>query len=322
MPLDDLVSVIETLQQRIREHGDALHQNEYRTRMALIDPLLTVLGWDTADPSLVMPEYSVSGQRVDYALLGRDSKPAATLEAKKLDEPLASHLMQMLNYSNAAGIKYAGLTDGNHWELYDVFKPSQLEERRLLDLRITDIPALESALQLLLLWRPNLASGQPVAASQPILSPLMRAPSPVEPFAKTQTPTTRPPVLPSFEGWTSLASFVAKTGSNPPSEILFPDGSRDTITRWRHIVEQTVKWLWSRNLLTHSNVPLASGKRRYIVNTVPQHPAGNAFKQGIPVTETPLFVEGNISSIACIANAKALMNHCGQDQALVRLNLN
>ena len=102
MPLDDLVSVIETLQQRIREHGDALHQNEYRTRMALIDPLLTALGWDTADPSLVMPEYSVSGQRVDYALLGRDSKPAATLEAKKLDEPLPpnanAELLQRCRY--------------------------------------------------------------------------------------------------------------------------------------------------------------------------------------------------------------------------------
>ena len=254
MPLDDLVNVIETLQQRIREHGDALHQNEYRTRMALIDPLLTALGWDTADPSLVMPEYYVSGQRVDYALLGRDSKPAATLEAKKLDEPLASHQMQMLNYSNAAGIKYAGLTDGNHWELYDVFKPSQLEERRLLDLRIADIPALESALKLLLLWRPNLESGQPVAASQPILSPPMRSPTPVEPFAKTQTPT-------SVEGWTSLSSFVAKTGTNPPSEILFPDGSRETIARWRHIVEQTVKWLWAISLLTHSNVPLETGPK-------------------------------------------------------------
>ena len=50
MPLDDLVKVIETLQQRIRDHGDSLRQNEIRTRVALIDPLLTALGWDVADP--------------------------------------------------------------------------------------------------------------------------------------------------------------------------------------------------------------------------------------------------------------------------------
>ena len=49
MPLDDLVHVIETLQQRIKDHGDSLRQNETRTRMALIDPLLQALGWDVAD---------------------------------------------------------------------------------------------------------------------------------------------------------------------------------------------------------------------------------------------------------------------------------
>ena len=63
MPLDDLVSVIEAIKQRIREHGDTLRQNETRTRMALIDPLLTALGWDVADPGLVTPEYDVSGRR-------------------------------------------------------------------------------------------------------------------------------------------------------------------------------------------------------------------------------------------------------------------
>lgn len=60
MPLDDLVSVIETLQQRVREHGATLRENETRTRMALIDPLLVALGWDVSDPAVVTPEYNVS----------------------------------------------------------------------------------------------------------------------------------------------------------------------------------------------------------------------------------------------------------------------
>ena len=38
--LDDLVDVIETLQRRINDHGPSLRENETRTRMALIDPLL------------------------------------------------------------------------------------------------------------------------------------------------------------------------------------------------------------------------------------------------------------------------------------------
>ena len=125
--LDELVAIIQTLQTRIREHTATLRENETRTRMALIDPLLKVLGWDTADPSLVTPEYNVAGRAADYALLQGDGKPAATIEAKKLGEPLESHRMQMLNYSNVAGVQYAGLTDGNRWELYEVFKQAPLD---------------------------------------------------------------------------------------------------------------------------------------------------------------------------------------------------
>ena len=47
MLLDDLVGVIETLKERIATHGATLREYETRTRMALIDPLLQALGWDT-----------------------------------------------------------------------------------------------------------------------------------------------------------------------------------------------------------------------------------------------------------------------------------
>ena len=50
MGLDDLVARIELLQARIRSHKAALRENETRTRMALIDPLMPALGWDVSDP--------------------------------------------------------------------------------------------------------------------------------------------------------------------------------------------------------------------------------------------------------------------------------
>ena len=118
MPLDDLVSVIETLKARLHTHRQVLQANETRTRMALIDPLLQALGWDTADPALVLPEYDLSGKRADYALLGGTGKPVAFVEAKRLGNRLASHRMQIVNYANLSGVPYAGLTDGNQWEFY------------------------------------------------------------------------------------------------------------------------------------------------------------------------------------------------------------
>ena len=42
MLLDELITVIETLKQRITDHGAILRDNETRSRMALIDPLLQV----------------------------------------------------------------------------------------------------------------------------------------------------------------------------------------------------------------------------------------------------------------------------------------
>ena len=111
MPLDDLVSVVETLKSRLQTHRHVLQANETRTRMALIDPLLQALGWDTADPALVLPEYEVSGQRErpDYALLDGAGKPVALVEAKRLGEPLVSHRMQIVNYANLSGVPYARL---------------------------------------------------------------------------------------------------------------------------------------------------------------------------------------------------------------------
>lgn len=142
--------------------------DETRTRVALIDPLLRALGWDVADPAVVMPEYKVGNRSADYALLRCDGRVDAALEAKRLGESLGSHREQMLTHTNMAGIGYAGLADGNRWELYEVFKAGHLEERRLLDVSIAKAPAHASALKLLLLWRPNLSSGQPVEAGTPL----------------------------------------------------------------------------------------------------------------------------------------------------------
>ena len=211
MPLDDLVQVIETLQQRIRDYGDSLRQNEIRTRVALIDPLLTALGWDVAEPGLVTAEYNIGNGRADYALLVPANKPAALVEAKHLGEQLESpnHQEQVFTYALMQQVKYAGLTDGNHWVLDDVSDFSG--ERRKLDVNIANIPAHQCALKFLLLWQPNLSLGQPVVAEEPIFS---------------DGPKTKPVnggggTLPPPDGWTSLADFRFVSGGKAPLIVTF-----------------------------------------------------------------------------------------------------
>ena len=259
MGLDDLVARIELLQARIRSHKAALRENETRTRMALIDPLMHALGWDVSDPGVVRPEYKVSGGWADYALLRPDGLPAATVEAKKLGDSLASHRMQMLNYANAAGIDYAGLTDGDHWELYNVFKPVPLEEKRILEVSITDDPAHESALKLLLLWRPNLESGQPVAASASIL---------------VKGPRPPPPPPPPPPDWVALSEYSPPANTQCPAAIRFWDGSERTLSHWNEILFFTVEKLYTEGLLTVGDAPIIKSKEKYIVHTEPVHPSG------------------------------------------------
>ena len=304
--LDDLVARIELLQARIRSHKAALRENETRTRMALIDPLMHALGWDVSDPGVVTPEYKVSNGWADYALLRPDGQPAATVEAKKLGEALASHRMQMLTYANASGIDYAGLTDGDHWELYSVFKRVQLEEKRILKVSIANDPAHESALKLLLLWRPNLESGQPVEARAPILGEAQSG--------------EQPPAPPESPGWIALSKYNPPPSTQCPAAIRFWDGSERTLSHWNEILTLTVEKLYTEGLLTVDDAPIQLlGKKTYNVHTEPVHPTGRPFSTHKKINGTPLFVNVKLNAKRAIHHTKKLLQRYGQNPAHVYL---
>ena len=325
MPLEDLVSVIETLKQRIRDHGGSLRQNETRTRAALIDPLLTALGWDVSDPALVTPEYRVEVGWADYALRGPGTQPSAVVEAKRLGSFLENHLDQAVGYCITQGISYAAITDGNHWQLYRTFEPVPISEKRVLDISLDSASAHECVLNFLLLWRPNLSTGKAIAANEPLLYQPPSTGSSVQQTSEPGSnymPEPSPPKSPVSEnGWVQLADFVPKTGTKPPTEIRFPDNTNSQIKIWRHVEQRTVEWLWEKGLLNAANLPVQSSPQRYIVHTSPQHPQGNQFAQVVPLTGTPLYLEGNVSSLASTANAKTLLTHCDQSLLEVLLKL-
>ena len=283
--------------------------------MALIDPLMHALGWDVSDPGVVTPEYKVGDGWADYALLRPDGLPVATVEAKKLGAALAAHRMQMLNYANASGIDYAGLTDGNHWELYDVFKRGQLEERRILKVSIANAPAHESALKLLLLWRPNLESGQPVTASAPILGE-SRRPTPklrgVEqvPVRRSESPD-----------WVALSEYSPPAGTQCPAAIRFWDGSEQTLSHWSEILTLAVEKLYTEGLLTVDDTPIQWREKTYSVHTEPVHPTGIPFVNHRSINGTPLFVNVNLNAGQVRQNAKRLLQRYGQNPADVYLQV-
>jgi len=254
-----------------------------------------------------MPEYSVSGGKADYALLSQKGHPTAAIEAKRLEEPLHSHLLQMVSYSAMAGIKYAGITDGDQWELYDVLRPVALAERRILDLKISGSSPYYCALKLLLLWRPNLASGEVKAPNRPIAVPH----SIVDPV---------PPVS-DLIVWKALSKFVVNKTTILPDFIRFPDGSEHPLQAWNSFILQTVEWLWSKDLLTTGNLSDFSSKDRHLVHTEAVHPSGKQFFNPKSIAGTPLIVEANLDRINSVKRTKSLFTGCGQDLSRVHLGV-
>lgn len=313
MPLDDLVSVIEMLQQRIRDHGTTLRENETRTRMALIDPLLTALGWDVSDPAAVTPEYSAGDGRADYALLN-EGRPAVLIEAKHLNEPLERirHQDQVFGYARRSRIKFAGITDGDTWVLEDL---SVFEgEPRILDISIANTPTHECALKLLMLWRPNLASGQPMPAEKSLfgLPPDEDgAPTPNSDGVRGRREILRNKDEEPIDDWITLSNLIVQRGSAPPQAIRFGNGPEQTIGRWRDILTKVVAWTWSQGYLNDADIPLRLGRQRYLIHTEAVHPTGREFAGPVPIVGSPLYVEANLSAPDCAKHAINLLTHCG-----------
>ena len=333
MLLEPLVSTIEMIKERIATHGPSLRQNETRTRMALIDPLLQSLGWDSSDPALVTPEYRVDVGWADYALLGAGNKPAAVIEAKRLGSVVENHLEQAVGYCIQQGIPYVGVTDGDHWQLYRTFEPVPLVEKLVLDVSVASTPTHEAALKLLLLWQRNLASGQPVAAEAPVLvsrlddSLLSTAPLVNREQPDLVNPTlVQPPSSVAYQqevmpqpgglaeatstkrGWLPLSEIKPK-GGDAPNSIRFPDSMPIEINRgWADAWFRVCEWLASTGKLTELDCPISISERasRYLVHTVPVHSNERPFGQARK-TATDLFVELQYDPKQVLRNARFLL---------------
>jgi len=159
--LDNLIAVLKVLRERIRDHGDSIGNLEARTRVCLIDPVLSALGWDVGDPQKVRIESEVgdTGRRVDYALLGERGQPIVFIEAKKLAtkehalEQTAAYVFAENDRLNT-NVRYCIWTNGNSWLAWDI-----KAQVRLIDAKVTNPQSPKTALRLAGLWRDSLLDG-------------------------------------------------------------------------------------------------------------------------------------------------------------------
>ena len=121
MPFD-IASLYDTarsvLDQVVHEDGSIERLNEIETRTHVIDPFIKAMGYETLDQ--VRREYhlSASGHFIDYMLTAGDQR--VVVEAKPLGTELsAKESSQLVGYCAQEGIRWALLTNGLAWIVFD-----------------------------------------------------------------------------------------------------------------------------------------------------------------------------------------------------------
>ena len=305
MPLESLLALVNKLRERIDAHGDKLRQSEALTRYALIDPLLRALGWDTADPELMIPEYRSGGVSADYALLN-NGRPAMMVEAKKLGTPLRDAVLaQGINYCLMAGTKHFSVTDGQLWEVYETHKPVPIDEKRIVSFDLKGQPPAEVCLQALALWQPSVDVGHVAAGAQPVITPGGQR--------DRENGPINGPALDEHE-WQSISELDPRPGDAPPAEIRLPDKSVVSATAWRSILVEVARWLVGNNHLNSSHCPVRPPKSKaYRVAVSPVHPSGNQFHSVAQAGSLYVEAHGNIGQL--VKATQFVIEHVRQNPA-------
>ena len=105
--------------------------------------LLDALDWPIYNPQIIIPEYSVEGRRVDFALCHPPSKPIAFIEVKQVGN-IEGAERQLFEYAFHEGIPIAILTDGQEWRFFHPIAQGDYRERKVYELNLNESNSEES----------------------------------------------------------------------------------------------------------------------------------------------------------------------------------
>ena len=192
-------------------------------------------------------------------------------------------------------------------------------------LSVSQDPAPQIALHLLLLWRANMESGSPQPAQEPIVPMEAEPKSASKSTSPPAAQTTKIPALSSNksdtgEGWTKLADFQTVSGTKPPPELKFANGEKADTRHWSWVLGEIADYLARNGLLKSGDCPLTTGTttNRYLVNTSPMYFDGTKFHNQRRLSNG-LYLDTGFSAHDCVRFGRYLLEHCDQDPAQVWL---
>ena len=103
--------------------------------------------WPTYNTQVVIPQYSVEGRKVDYALCHPPSKPIVFIEVKQVGN-IEGAERQLFEYAFHVGVPIAILTDGQKWRFFYPIGQGDYRERKVHEMDLTEDDSEESAKKL------------------------------------------------------------------------------------------------------------------------------------------------------------------------------
>ena len=130
-----------TLKEHIDDIRDnlkkGLYTNEAAVSQSIVLRLLDVLSWPRFNPQVIIPEHSVEGRRVDFALCHPPSKPIVFIEVKQVGN-IEGAERQLFEYAFHEGVPIAILTDGREWRFFHPTAQGDYRERKVHEMDLTE----------------------------------------------------------------------------------------------------------------------------------------------------------------------------------------
>lgn len=145
----ELTTPLKTLSDKIEQLKNQIDTEE-STKHAFVLPFINLLGYDSFNPTEVVPEFTADvglkkGEKVDYAIF-QNEQPVMIIECKNWKENLNLHNSQLARYFHVTHARFAILTNGIEYRFYtDLEEANKMDKKPFLEFRIPQLK--ESTLQ-------------------------------------------------------------------------------------------------------------------------------------------------------------------------------
>ncbi|MFO7832843.1 MAG: type I restriction enzyme HsdR N-terminal domain-containing protein [Halohasta sp.] len=282
--------------------------NEDNTKSKILRDFIEILGWDIAFDAELEYQLTVGTTKnyVDYALSANSSSPVLFIEAKGNDTSLTDqHRTQLHSYLRQTDVDWGLLTNGN---IYEIYRRENVEHgveiRTVAKLELEELPKRIDYVSLL--SKESLQTGHSRELAQRIFD-IQRAENTLQ-NEKENIAEQLTEIITEIAG--DVVSQEAQTESKEMVDRLIEKLEeqtedievKDEESFWIEVERQTgisrtsdsvefvenksgvenyvdfVEFLFERGNITKSDLPIGSGRTRYILNTEKKHKNGNEMR--------------------------------------------